>query len=140
MRFVEALERRGGEDAAAAAVEAGLAPEGKRARELADRMLSSDAVIAYMRQRAENRLKAKGFSQERICLELIRIFERCMQAEPAGRTREDGGAAEYKFDARGAMKALELLGQSLGTFRSGAEEPDRDVRVEIEVVDRPHGA
>lgn len=138
-RFVEELELLSGENAAEAVVRAGLAPAGKRAEAAAEKLLSSDAVMEYMRSRAELRLRACGYTQERICLELIKIYERCMQAEPVTRKGDDGETVcgEYKFDSRGAMKALELLGQSLGVFRREVKlSADEGARVEIEVVDQ----
>ncbi|MBQ8899289.1 MAG: hypothetical protein IJY86_12595 [Clostridia bacterium] len=135
--FVAELEKLSSEQPALAVVRAGLAPEGEKAERMAERLLSSEAVTEYIRTRAETRLKACGYTQERICLELIRIYERCMQIEPATKRGEDGACGEFKFDSRGAMKALELLGQCLGFFKRDAKlSVDELSRVEIEVVEQ----
>ncbi len=56
---------------------------------------------------------------------LITIARRCMQGEPVRvydkEKREWTNAGEWKFDARGALKALELLGEACGMYRGGAE-------------------
>ena len=136
IRFVEELERLNCEQAALAVVRAGLAPAGARAERMAEKLLTSEAVENYIRNRAEMKLRACGYTQERICLELIRIYERCMQIEPAVKKGEDGACGEFKFDSRGAMKALELLGQCLGFFKRDVKlSADELARVEIEVID-----
>ncbi|MBR4941635.1 MAG: terminase small subunit [Clostridia bacterium] len=136
-RFVSELEQLSCEQAAEAVVRAGLAPAGKRAERMAERLLMSEEVTEYIRSRAEMKLRACGYTQERICLELIRIYERCMQIEPVTKKGEEGLAGEYKFDSRGAMKALELLGQCLGFFKRDVKlTADEISRVEIEVIDQ----
>lgn len=45
---------------------------------------------------------------------LIKIFERCMQAEPVMQGKVQTGV--WKFDSTGATKALELLGKYIGMF------------------------
>lgn len=135
--FVEELERLNGENAEEAVVRAGLAPAGKKAAAAAKKLLLNDSVMEYMRERAALRLRASGYTPERICLELIKVYERCMQAEPVTKKGAEGDnvCGEYKFDARGAMKALELLGQSLGVFRPEVRvSADEGLKVEIEVV------
>lgn len=135
--FVAELEQLSCEQAALAVVRAGLAPEGEKAERMAERLLSSPAVAEHIRSRAEMRLRACGYTQERICLELIRIYERCMQIEPASKKGEEGIPGEFKFDSRGAMKALELLGQCMGFFKREAKPGiDELSRVEIEVVEQ----
>ena len=134
--FVENLEQLSCEQAALAVVRAGLAPEGEKAQRMAEKLLSSEAVAKYIQSRAELKLRACGYTQERICLELIRIYERCMQIEPVGKKGDDGVCGEFKFDSRGAMKALELLGQCLGFFKRDVKlSADELARVEIEVID-----
>ena len=46
---------------------------------------------------------------------LAEIVERCMQHEPV-RDRSGEPTGEYRFDSRGAVKALELLGKHNGMF------------------------
>jgi phage terminase small subunit len=51
---------------------------------------------------------------------LMQVTERCMQAEPV-LDNKGKPTGEYKFDAAGANRSLELLGKEIGMFASKAE-------------------
>ena len=53
--------------------------------------------------------------QNYVLSRLAEIVERCMQHEPV-RDRSGKPTGEYRFDSRGAVKALELLGKHNGMF------------------------
>ena len=139
--FIEYLEE--GMCKADAALSAGYGQGKNRASAAtaASRILARDEVIEYRELRAQMICEELGISKNTVLSEIAKVHRRCMQAEEVmawnPQTKEWEGTGEFKFDSRGALKALELMGESLGIFKNekdmGAE---RDVNVNINVVDR----
>lgn len=125
-RFVAEYLKNGG-NGTEAAIAAGYAP--KSAAVQASRMLNDDKVLAYKRACARRIYYNLGLTEEQIALDLREIYSRCMTATPhlswdseEHAWVEDGS---WQFDARGAIKALEML-----LRMSGRLEPKR-LQVEI---------
>lgn len=105
-----------------AAVRAGVKP-GKNnasAAVAASRMLKNDNVAAYIRARQRETFDALGLSPEAITLRLVDVLNQCM--EGTERLTWDSETHSYipdgtwNFDSKGATKALQLLGDSIGMF------------------------
>ena len=140
-RFVMELELAGDGNGTQAAIRAGYKPgkENRQAATAASRLLRNDKVLAYRLARAKQRYAALGISPEYVAAELISVYRRCMQAEPAmgkdPETCSPVALGTFEFDSRGALKALELIGDSMGMFKKGVElDADNAIKVEIEVV------
>jgi len=88
----------------------------------ASRLLRNDKVSAYRRARALEKYTALGVDRETIAERLHGVFLRCMQAEPVMMWDSDAKAwvpsGEWKFDSKGALKALELIGQTIGMYET----------------------
>jgi phage terminase small subunit len=126
-RFVAEYIRNGG-NGTEAAIAAGYSP--KSAAVQASRMLSDDKVLAYKRALARQVYYNLGLTDEQIALDLREIYNRCMTASPHLSWDSEAHAwmpdGTWQFDARGAVKALEML-----LRMSGRLEPKR-LQVEIE--------
>lgn len=116
-KFVEELEKGGtpGE----AAVRAGYAP--KNADSQASRLLKDVKIAAYRRARAIEQYNRLGISAQWVGLQLLEVYNRCMEAVPhlvwdsdLHEWVQDG---TWNFDAKGALQALGKIGDSLGMFR-----------------------
>ncbi|UJP04426.1 MAG: hypothetical protein LZF61_05950 [Nitrosomonas sp.] len=73
----------------------------------------------------KNAILRTGLNREWVISRLMRVVERCMQAEPVvklidGDLVETG---EYQFDSRGANTALKALGEVIGLFRPVETKP-----------------
>ncbi len=76
-----------------------------------------------------------GIDKERVLASLLEISERCMQIRPVMdrkgeqarvEDRNGGPALAFTFDARGALRAYELMGKELGMFKQKDEPPGSD--------------
>lgn len=124
-RFIEEYEKdlNGTEAAIRAGYAASAKDEASRKRSAAvaaSRMLRNDKLSAYRRARARLLCEQIGLDNNKIILRLEDIFKRCTAAEPvmawdseAHDWRESG---VWKFDAKNALRALELMGGELGMF------------------------
>ena len=130
--FVHALLACGNQTQAAVA--AGYSK--KSAHVQASRMLKKDKVLAYKRACVKQIYAEKGITPETVLLKLAEIYERCMEAVP--HETWDTAAKAYVadgtwvFDARGAVKALELMGKHMGMF-AGNVALSGDVKIRYEV-------
>lgn len=110
----------------AAAIRAGYKPgrENASAAVQASRLLRNPAVRAYRVALIRESVEDQALNKDSLVLKLLEIYRRCMQGEPvlvwdsAEKAWVESG--EWRFDARGATKALELLSRLLGT-----DEPTR---------------
>lgn len=106
----------------------------------AQRMAANDAVILAIKAALEKAADKAGLTKEYIIKSLLEVVDRCMQRKPVmyfdyaekemrqetcmvkddatGEIREEG---VWQFDARGANKALELLGKNLKMFTDRVE-------------------
>ena len=84
----------------------------------ASRLLRDERVRAYRSALIRESVEDMDVSRESIVLKLLEIYRRCMAAEPVltwdSESREWVNSGEWRFDARGAAKALEQLTKLLG--------------------------
>jgi len=122
-RFVEALLVCG--RTRDAAISAGYSE--KNADSQASRMLKNDKVLAYRRAYAIQEYDKLGMSPQKVLLDLMELYKRCMSAEPVLEWQEVDKKmrlvpnGEWQFDTRGALKALELIGKQMGMFGAKVE-------------------
>lgn len=112
-----------------AALRAGYAESSSR--QVAHLLMTRPRVILRINELQEE-LKQKTLATvEGIMLDLHRVKSRCMEAEPvmmwdrASKSWVPSGV--WKFDSKGAVKALELLGTQIGMFQKKmmhANDPD----------------
>ena len=95
-------------------------PNKKAATATASRLLRNVKIAAYRRARARELYKNLNISAETLALKLNDVFEQSMEGYPhlvwntvTHQYEPDG---TYNFDSRGATKALELMGKSIGMF------------------------
>lgn len=136
LRFVAELEADG--NATAAAERAGYSK--RSAASQASRMLKNEKVLAYRRARSRAAFEALGIGAEGIAVRLNEIYNRCMQRIPVMEWDYDQKqwveSGEWKFDARGAARALELMGDMQGIFKKGViAEQSEPFEVNIKVSD-----
>lgn len=101
-----------------AAIRAGYKP-GKNntsAAQRAARLLRDPRVRAYRVALIRENVEDMTLTPELLQLKLLEIYNRCMQAEPV--MSFEGGewveTGEWKFDSKGATRAVELLSKMLG--------------------------
>ena len=141
-RFVIELELGGDGNGTQAAIRAGYkaGKENRQAATAASRLLRNDKVLAYRHARAKQKYAAMGISPEFVATELITVYRRCMQAEPVMGTDPETcspiALGEFTFDSRGALKALELIGKSVGAFTENVDlKSTTPKKVVIEVLE-----
>ena len=121
-RFVREYLRNGG-NGTEAAISAGYSP--KAAHVQASRLLQDDKIAAYRRAQARILYQQAGLEPEQIGMEILGIFRRCMQAEPHmawnTETKQYEPDGSFVFDAKNALRALELLGKMGGSIRERVE-------------------
>ncbi len=119
-KFCEAYESCG--NGTNAAIAAGYKESSAAVQ--ASRMLKNDKLLAYLRAHAREELKALGLERESIYLKTYDVFKRCMVAEPhlswnsEDRKYEPDGS--WIFDAKNALKALDMLGGWMGLKNESA--------------------
>ena len=118
-RFCTEYEECG--NATLAAQRAGYSPDNEKAAAVAgSRLLRNDKVAAYRRARAIEMYNAIGVSSETVALRLEKIYRRAMADVPHmswdSECREYVPDGTWCFDGRTALKALELMGDSIGMF------------------------
>lgn len=106
-------------NATAAAIRAGYSRN--RASEIGWQLLQKTTVLQAIQTAQADNSARTAITQEYVLANLKEIVERCMQRAPVttargGQVLDKNGNAVWKFDARGANKALELLGRHLGMF------------------------
>jgi len=106
-----------------AAIAAGYSP--KTAASQATENLKKPKVAAYRRALTCAVLERACLTPASISLKLLEIFERCMEAIPVlewdAALKEHVPTGEYQFNARGAIKVMELLGKNAGMFKDKVE-------------------
>ena len=84
----------------------------------ASRLLRDPRIQAYRAALIRESVEDMAISQEAVVLKLLEIYQRCMQATPVlmwdTEKQEWVNSGEWRFDARGAAKALEQLTKLLG--------------------------
>lgn len=106
-----------------AAIRAGYAE--RTAASTASRLLKNPEVRAYRDALLEQRFEEIGITQHNIAAEVWGVFQRCMEKEPVltwnSETKDWEESGVWKFDAKGALRALELLNRMLPGI-SGEED------------------
>lgn len=124
-RFVEELDRDG--DPKAAAVRAGYSA--KTAESQASRLLKNVKIAAYRRARSIDLYNRQGITPEWVGNELLEVYRRCMGAEPHLVWDTDAHAwvpdGNWMFDAKGALQALQKIGESMGMFKPEKKQAER---------------
>ncbi len=84
----------------------------------ASRLMRDERVRAYRSALIRESVEDMDISRDSIVLKLIEIYRRCMSAVPVlvwdGESKEWVESGEWRFDAKGATKALEELSNLLG--------------------------
>ncbi len=109
-----------------AAIRAGYAEStaAKRGYEL----MKEPEVAAYIRQLQKEQAERLMLTSDRVLIELMDVYQKCMQAVPvetwnySEHRMEPTG--EYQFDSKGATKALEMIGKHLGMFEKQEDAGD----------------
>lgn len=106
-----------------AAIRAGYSE--KTADVQASKLLRNVKVLARIRAIQKDRLEKLAVTQESVILNLLEVYDRCMQAKPVlewdcneHKMVETG---EYTFDSKGALKAMEMIGKHLAMFTNKVE-------------------
>lgn len=98
----------------------------------ATRLLQNDKVQALRRAYTRELYNALGLTPEKIGLELWGIYQRCMQGEEHLSWDSDAHAyvpdGSWVFDAKNALRALELMGKQVGALVE---------RVEVSAPEQP---
>lgn len=101
-----------------AAIKAGYSE--KTAYSIANRLLKKADVKRYIERLRRERVERVELSTDDLLKDLIEIKERCMQAKPVmfmgEQVKDKDGNNLWKFDAKGATKAIELIGKHTGFF------------------------
>lgn len=82
---------------------------------MADELIETPSVRRDINEGISAAAKAAGISREWVLRSLKSVAERCMTAEPV-LDKQGEPTGEYKFDASGANRSLELLGKHLKLF------------------------
>ena len=97
----------------------------KTAAAQAARLLRNVNILSRVRALQKERLEKLAVTQESVLLNLLEVYDRCMQKKPVyewdyetGQYKETG---EYAFDSKGALRALELIGKHLAMFTQKVE-------------------
>ncbi len=108
----------------------------KSAAQAAYRLLHDPGVCMALEAARSEVSERVGVDAEYVVRSLVEIVERSMQRVPVLTARgeqlvDEEGRGVWRFDARSANKALELLGRHLGMFTDRIEA---DVREGVKVV------
>lgn len=97
----------------------------KTAAAQAARLLKNVNVLSRVRALQKERLEKLAVTQESVLLNLLEVYDRCMQKKPVMEwdynLKEYQETGEYVFDSKGALRALELIGKHLAMFTQKVE-------------------
>ena len=91
----------------------------KTAKDIGCENLAKPNIAARIQELFNERAEKVEISAEYVIKSIKSVAERCMQAEQVMEQGKPTG--EYKFDASGANKSLELLGRHLKLFTDKVE-------------------
>ena len=117
-----------------AAIRAGYSA--RNADKIASQLIGKSRVAAAIASAKSERSARVSVSADYVVNNLVEIVERSMQRAPVLTTRgkqvyDEEGNALWRFDAKAANKALELLGKNLGMF---TDKIEADVSANVKVV------
>lgn len=120
-------------NATAAATRAGYAS--KSARKVGSNLLTLPHIQAAIEEALAERRERVEVTQDQVIADLLEIKERCLQRSPVvdrrgDQIQDDEGRDVWSFNAKDAIRALELLGKHLGMF---VERSKMDVEGGLEV-------
>ena len=99
------------------------------------RLLKNVDILARVRAIQKERLDKLALTQESVLLNLLEVYDRCMQAKPVMEwdytEKKYVETGEYVFDSKGALKAMEMIGKHLAMF---ATKPDKSEKDPIQVT------
>lgn len=111
------------------------------AEKLASKWCKRPEIREYIGVLLETRQKRLEIDEDWVMSSLRDIHDRCMQAEPVYDNRqlqfdEDGEPVEreplyFKFDANGALKALELMGRHMRMFSDKVDVAQMNVSMKL---------
>ncbi|MDR1158849.1 MAG: terminase small subunit [Oscillospiraceae bacterium] len=130
-RFCEIYAADPEANATRAAKAAGYAA--KNADSQACRLLKRSDVRAKIRELRADLVEQHGINRDSVILDLREVFRRCMQAQPVlewdSAAKDYMPSGEYRFDARGAIKAAELLARITGLMDGELDGAMPDVAI-----------
>ena len=139
-RFIAELEVDGNKAAAALRAGYGKGKNERSAATQASRILAKEEVREYRAIRATLIYEELGISRDSVMSEVVQVYRRCMSKEPVMEWDYDKKAwvesGEWKFDSKGALKALELMCEHLGIGKSEEDPEGKKFEVNINVVDK----
>ena len=138
--FIEELEVDGNKGEAALRAGFGKGENFRSAATAASRILAKEDVAEYRSLRAEMIYEELGLSRDTIMAETAKVYRRCMSGEEVLEWDKEEkkwvGTGGWRFDSKGALKALELMGEHLGVFEHEKDSKDQSIDVNINVVDK----
>lgn len=119
-------------NATQAAIRAGYSE--KTARQAGAECLSKPVIVAEITKAFAKRSKRTEVTADYVLANLVEVVERCMQRAPVMTRRgrevvqvtDDEGRDVWRFDAKGVVSALNLLGQHLAMFKQLHQHSDAD--------------
>lgn len=139
-QFIEELEFDGNKGEAALRAGLGKGKNIRSAGTAASRILAKEKVRELRALRAERAYEELGLSRDTIIAEVVKVYRRCMLTEPVLKwdptEKKWIESGEYRFDSKGALKALELMGEPIGVFKNDDSGKDQSIDVNINVVDK----
>lgn len=109
-----------------AAIRAGYAE--KSAAQTANRLMKTAEVREYRDALLKEEFEALGVTRHSIATELWRIYQRCCEAEPVMAWDSESHAyvesGQWRFDAKGALKALGMMSAALDRMDGSADEDE----------------
>lgn len=117
-------------NATQAAIRAGYSE--KSAHSDGPRMLANADIQKRLQGLKEARSEEVGMSAESVLKDIIEIQQRCMQSAPVtnrkgDQIQDEAGNNLWRFDARNALKASELLGKHVDLFNQHNRSKSGDV-------------
>lgn len=121
-------------NATRAAIRAGYAE--KSAASTASRLMKDRAVQAYRDELLEAEVNELGLTRTSMIREIWKIYQRCMDSAPVmiwdRETRTYVESGQWQFDARGALKAVELMLRVLDKAERAADAGGKEESVGLE--------
>jgi phage terminase small subunit len=106
-------------NATQAAIRAGYSPRTAPAQ--ASRLLTNVKVSKAIAQAVEERAQRTAVDQDWVLGCLQEVVDRCMQTVPVN-DRQGKPTGEFRFNAAGATRALEIIGKHLRMFSDKADD------------------